>query len=82
MRRSRIMHRATFEERLAEEARRLKAQAKKMAADREREELSRMKRLRYQRRTLRIGLMIALAISIVVGMVGYYGVLVWRFFFD
>ena len=82
MRRSRIMHRATFEERLSGEARRLKAQAKKMAADREREELSRMKRLRYQRRTLRIGLMIALAIIIVVGMVGYYGVLVWRFFFD
>jgi hypothetical protein len=30
--RSRIMHRATFEERLAEEARRLKEQAKKAAA--------------------------------------------------
>ena len=55
MRRSRIMHRATFEQRLAEEARRLIAQAKKMAADREREELLRMKRLRYQRRTLGTG---------------------------
>jgi hypothetical protein len=82
MRRSRIMHRATFEERLAEEARRLKAQAKKMAADREREELLRVKRLRYLRPTLGIGLMIALAIIIVAGLVGYYGVLVWRFFFD
>jgi hypothetical protein len=39
--RSRIMHRATFEERLAEEARRLKEQAKKAAAGREREALLR-----------------------------------------
>jgi hypothetical protein len=35
---------ATFEERLAEEARRLKEQAKKMAAGREREELLRKAR--------------------------------------
>jgi len=26
--------------------------------------------------------MIALAISVVAGMFGYYGVLVWQFFFD
>jgi hypothetical protein len=26
--------------------------------------------------------MIALAISVVAGVFGYYGVLVWRFFFD
>ena len=42
--RSRIMHRATFEERLAEEARRLKEQAKKAAASREREALLRKAR--------------------------------------
>jgi len=42
--RSRIMHRATFEERLAEEARRLKEQAKKAAAGREREALLRKAR--------------------------------------
>jgi ABC-type antimicrobial peptide transport system permease subunit len=44
--------------------------------------LSRMKRLRYQRPTLGIGLIVALAISTVAGVLGYYGVLVWRFFFD
>jgi len=38
------MHKATFEERLAEEARRLKEQAKKVAAGREREELLRKAR--------------------------------------
>jgi hypothetical protein len=41
-----------------------------------------MKRLRHQRTTLGTGLMIALAISVVAGVFGYYGVLVWRFFFD
>jgi hypothetical protein len=44
--------------------------------------LSRMKRLRYQRPTLGIGLIMALAIGTVAGVLGYYGVLVWRFFFD
>ena len=45
MRRSRIVHgAATFEVRLAEEARRLKEQAKKMAAGREREALLRKAR--------------------------------------
>jgi hypothetical protein len=43
---------------------------------------SRMRRLRYQRPTLGIGLIMALAISTVIGMFAYYGVLVWRFFFD
>jgi hypothetical protein len=41
-----------------------------------------MKRLLYQRPTLGIGVMMALAISIVASLFGYYGVLVWRFFFD
>jgi len=40
----RIKHEATFEERLAEEARRLKEQATKMAGGREREELLRKAR--------------------------------------
>jgi hypothetical protein len=44
--------------------------------------LSRMKRLRYQRPTLGIGLIMALAIGAVAGVFGYYGVLIWRFFFD
>jgi hypothetical protein len=44
--------------------------------------LSRMKRLRYQRPTLGIGLIMALAIGTVAGVFGYYGVLIWRFFFD
>jgi hypothetical protein len=41
-----------------------------------------MKRLRYQRPTLGIGLIMALAIGTVAGVFGYYGVLIWRFFFD
>ena len=44
--------------------------------------LSRMKRLRYQRPTLGIGLIMALAMGTVAGVFGYYGVLIWRFFFD
>jgi hypothetical protein len=44
--------------------------------------LSCMKRLRYQRPTIGIGLIMALAIGTVAGVFGYYGVLVWRFFFD
>jgi hypothetical protein len=44
--------------------------------------LSRMKRLRYQRPTLGIGLIMVLAIGAVAGVFGYYGFLVWRFFFD
>jgi hypothetical protein len=39
-----------------------------------------MKRLRYQRSTLGIGLIMALAIGTVAGVLGYYGVLVWRSF--
>ena len=42
--RSRIMHRATYEERLAEEAQRLKEQAKKAAFGRERDLLLRKAR--------------------------------------
>ncbi|WP_283816578.1 hypothetical protein [Bradyrhizobium sp. AUGA SZCCT0431] len=41
-----------------------------------------MKRLRYQRPTLGLGLIMALAIGGVAAVFGYYGVLVWRFFFD
>jgi hypothetical protein len=41
-----------------------------------------MKRLHYQRPTLRIGLMMALAIGTVAGVFRYYAVLVWRFFFN
>jgi hypothetical protein len=41
-----------------------------------------MKRLPSQRPTIGIGLIVALAISTVVGVFGYYGVLVWRFFLD
>jgi hypothetical protein len=41
-----------------------------------------MRQLRYQRPRLRFGLMIAIAIGTVAGVIGYYGVLVWRFFFD
>ena len=41
-----------------------------------------MKRLRYQRPTLGIRLIMALAIGTVAGVFGYYGVLIWRFFFD
>jgi hypothetical protein len=41
-----------------------------------------MKRLRHQRPRLGIGLMMALAIGMVAGVFGYYGVLVWRFFYD
>jgi hypothetical protein len=44
--------------------------------------LSRMKRLRHQRPRLGIGLIMALAIGTVAGVFGYYGVLVWRFFYD
>ena len=44
MERPRIRHRATFEERLAEEARRLKEQANKSALGREREVLLRKAR--------------------------------------
>jgi hypothetical protein len=44
--------------------------------------LSRMKRLRYQRPTLGIGLIMALAIGGVAGVFGYYGGLVWRLFVD
>jgi hypothetical protein len=44
--------------------------------------LSRMKRLRYQRPRLGIGLIMALAIGTVAGVFGYYGVLVWRLFVD
>jgi hypothetical protein len=44
--------------------------------------LSRMKRLRHQRPRLGIGLVMALAIGAVAGVFGYYGLLVWRFFFD
>jgi hypothetical protein len=44
--------------------------------------LSLMKRPRYQRPTLRIGLIMALAIGTLAGVFGYYGVMVWRFFFD
>jgi hypothetical protein len=41
-----------------------------------------MKRLRYQRPRLGIGLIMVLAIGTVAGVFGYYGVMVWRFFFD
>jgi hypothetical protein len=41
-----------------------------------------MKRLRYQRPTLGIGLIMALALGTVAGVFGYYGVLIWRFFSD
>jgi hypothetical protein len=41
-----------------------------------------MRRLRYQRPRLGIGMMIALAIGTVAAVFGYYGVLVWRFFYD
>ena len=44
--------------------------------------LPRMRRLRYQRPRLGIGLIMALAVGTVAGVFGYYGVLVWRFFFD
>jgi hypothetical protein len=44
--------------------------------------LSRMKRLRYPRPTLGLGLIMALAIGTVAGVFGYCGVLIWRFFFD
>ena len=44
--------------------------------------LSRMKRLRYQRPTLGFGLIMALAMGAVMGVFGYYAILVWRFFFD
>jgi hypothetical protein len=41
-----------------------------------------MKRLRDQRSKPGIGLIMAVAIGTVVGVFGYCGVLVWRFFFD
>jgi hypothetical protein len=41
-----------------------------------------MRRLRYQRPTLGTGLIVALAIGVVAVVFGYYGILVWRFFFD
>jgi hypothetical protein len=41
-----------------------------------------MRRLRYQRPTLEIGIIMALAIRTVAGVFGYFGLLVWRFFFD
>jgi hypothetical protein len=44
--------------------------------------ITRMKRLRYQPPTLGIGLIVALAMGTVAGVIGYNGVLVWRFFFD
>lgn len=44
--------------------------------------LARMKRLRYQRLTHGIGLIMSLAIGTVADVFGYYGGLVWRFFFD
>jgi hypothetical protein len=41
-----------------------------------------MKRLRYQRPTLGLGLIMTLAIGTVAVLFGHYCVLVWRFFFD
>jgi hypothetical protein len=41
-----------------------------------------MKRLRYQRPTLGLRLIMALAIGTVAVVFGYYGILAWRFFFD
>ena len=41
-----------------------------------------MRRLRYQRPAIGMGLIMVLAIVTVAGVFGYYGVLVWRFFFD
>jgi hypothetical protein len=41
-----------------------------------------MKPMRRQRPTLGMGLMMASAIGVVVVVFGYYGVLVWRYFFD
>jgi hypothetical protein len=39
-------------------------------------------RLRHQRPRPGIGLIMAIAIGIVAGVFGYYGILAWRFFFD
>jgi hypothetical protein len=44
--------------------------------------LAAMKPMRRQRPTLGMGLMMANAIGVVVGVCGYYGVLIWRYFFD
>jgi hypothetical protein len=41
-----------------------------------------MRPLRHQRPRLGTGLIMALAIGTVAGVFGYYGVLIWRFFFD